>query len=74
MKCDRSELRLIFLLAQLQPAKTRRAACKKPAGLGVEFSLVARAKHPGSVTAIQERHLEAALQFFPLTLIHLDSR
>lgn len=47
---------------------------RKPAGLGVEFSLVAQTKYPGSVTAIQERHLDAALQFFPLTLIHFDSR
>lgn len=42
--------------------------------VGVEFSLVAQTKYPGSVSAIQERHLDAAMQFFPLTLIHLDSR
>ena len=46
----------------------------RPADVGEEFSLVAQTKYPGSVTAIQERHLDAAVQFFPLTLIHSDSR
>ena len=46
----------------------------RPAGVGEEFSLGAQTKYPGSVTAIQERHLDAAVQFFPLTLIHSDSR
>lgn len=44
---------------------------QKSAGAGVEFSLVAQTKyHHLSVTAIQERHLDSAVQFFPLTLIH----
>lgn len=41
---------------------------RKPAGSsggGVEFGLVAQTKYPGSVTAIQERQLDAAMQFFP---------
>lgn len=46
---------------------------RKPAGSGVEFSLVAPTKYPSSVTTIQERHLDAAMQFFVLTLIHFDS-
>lgn len=50
------------------------AGQRVPAGIGVEFRLVAQTKYPGSGTAIQERHLDAAMQFFPLTLIHFDSR
>lgn len=38
---------------------------RKPTGSGVEFCLVAQTKCPGSVTTIQERHLDAAMQFFP---------
>lgn len=40
----------------------------------MEFSLVAQTKYPSSVTAIQDRHLDSATQFFLLTFIHFDSR
>lgn len=32
----------------------------------MEFSRMAQTKYPDSVTAIQERHLDAAMQFSPL--------
>lgn len=55
-------------------SKNTTALMQKPAGIGVEFSPVAQTKYPGSATAIQEPHLDAVMQFFPLTLIHFDRR